>query len=372
MSRVVRLAHIGAFTALGLTAHALVNLRLLRVAPPADGPGRELVTVLLPLRNEASQAQRCIEAVQSALTAHGRAELIIVDDCSTDGTTDVVRAVIAADPRVRLISGERLPTGWLGKSHACQQAADAADDDSTLLVFIDADVELAVDALRRIERLIRGTGLAQVSPYPRQVAETAAERLVQPLLQWSWLTLLPLRVAERSNRPALGAANGQLFAVDASAYRHVGGHGSVRGHVLEDLELLKCLKRHGFHGSVTDGTDLACCRMYHGWSDLREGYAKSLWAAFGSPVGAVMSVSFLATVYLLPPLAWLSRPRDTVAALGTASGIVGRAVVAHRVGGRVWPDSVAHPLSVLALAWLTARSWWLHACGGLTWKGRAL
>lgn len=372
MSGFSAVARVGALAAVGLTVHTLINLRLLRTAPPSNGPGREQLSVLLPMRDESADAKRCIEAVQEALTVHRRAELVIVDDCSTDATLEVARALAAADPRIRLISGRPLPPGWMGKPHACQQAADAADTRSTLLIFVDADVVLTPDALARIERLMRDTGLEQLSPYPRQISLTASERLVQPLLQWLWLTLLPLRVAERSGRAALGAANGQLFAVDAAAYRRSGGHGSVRGEVLEDLELLKCLKRNGFHGSVVDGTDLASCHMYDGWTALRDGYAKSLWAVSGSPCSAVSSLGVLLTVYVIPPLAWLCRPGDRWAALGTASGFIGRAVVAHRVGGRVWPDCLAHPVSILSLGWLTGRSWWLHSCGTLVWKGRAL
>ncbi len=75
-------------------------------------------------------------------------------------------------------------------------------------------------------RLLDEAGLDLVSPYPRQEAP-GATRLVQPLLQWSWLTFLPLRLAERSPRPSLSAANGQLLAVRRDAYDRVGGHAAV-------------------------------------------------------------------------------------------------------------------------------------------------
>ena len=67
-----------------------------------------------------------------------------------------------------------------------------------------------------------------VSPYPRQVAVTWAERVVQPLLQWSWATLLPLRAAETSERTILVAANGQLLAITREAYDACGGHAGDR------------------------------------------------------------------------------------------------------------------------------------------------
>lgn len=366
MRRLARTASIGALIA---TAHTALNLWLLRV-PPAAGPGAEPISVLLPLRDEAARVEPCLRALVSSLTAYaGRAELVVLDDESTDGTAGVVARIA---PDARLIAGVPLPAGWLGKPHACAQAAAAADPSSTAYVFLDADVVLAADGLARTVALLRAAGLALVSPYPRQVAQTPATRLVQPLLQWSWLTFLPLRAAERSARASLAAANGQLLCVDAAAYRAVGGHGAVRDRVIEDMELLKAAKRKGFRGVVADGTDIATCHMYEGWASMRDGYAKSLWAAFGSPAGAAATLAMLAALYVLPPLAWLRHPRDPVLAAGAAAGVGGRVLVARRVGGRVWPDSAAHPASVGALAWLTALSLVRRRRGRLAWKGRSL
>jgi glycosyltransferase involved in cell wall biosynthesis len=360
-------ARAGSVAAVVLTAHTAINLRLLR-RPPAGGRDEPL-SVLVPVRNEASRILPCLQALSRALDGYGPAEAIVVDDGSTDGTDALVRA--HGDPRVRLLTGNALPAGWLGKPHACHQAAAAASPASTVLVFLDADVELAPDALRRTVGLLRGARLDLVSPYPRQRAETVTERVVQPLLQWSWATFLPLRAAEASSRPSLTAANGQLMAVDAASYRASGGHEAVRHEVLDDLALLKAFKRSGFRGGVADGTDLATCRMYENWSEVRDGYTKSLWSAFGSPAGAAAAIAALIWVYVLPPLAFVRRP-DRVLAAGTLAGVAGRAMVARRVAGRVWPDSATQPISILTLGWLTARSWRGRRGGNLHWKGRLI
>jgi hypothetical protein len=363
--RVGRLAvTAGSVLAAAGAAHAAVNAALLR--RPADAPPEAPVAIslLLPVRNEAARVEPCLRSLL-AQTGVPRLELVVLDDGSTDGTADVVRRVA---PAARLLTGAAPPPGWLGKPYACAQLAAAADPASELLVFVDADVVLAPHAVAATADLVERTGLDLVSPYPRQVAGTAAERLVQPLLQWSWLTFLPLRAAERSSRPSLAAANGQLLAVRRAGYDRAGGHAAVRDQVIDDVALLRAVRRAGGRGGVVDGTDLAACRMYDGWPALRDGYAKSLWSAFGSPAGAAGVFALLAGAYLLPAVAALRGSRVGLA--GYAAGVAGRVVTARRTGARAWPDALAHPASISVLAALTARSWRLRRAGRLAWKGR--
>jgi hypothetical protein len=350
------------------TLHAAWNLRRLRVPPHDPPPVAERVALLLPVRDEAHRVEPCL---RSLLAQEGLrdAEVVVLDDGSTDGTADVVRRVAGDDPRVRLLTGAALPSGWWGKPWACHQLA-AAVPEAAVLVFVDADVVLAPHAVAAAVTMLRWAGLDLVSPYPRQLAVTVPERLVQPLLQWSWLTTLPLGVAERSPRPSLAAANGQLLLVDAAAYRRAGGHGAVRAEMLEDIGLLRALKRAGGRGTVVDGTDLASCRMYDGWDSLRDGYAKSLWSAFGSLAGAAGVVGVLALAYVLPPVAALRGSRVGLA--GFAAGVAGRVLVGRRVRARVWPDALAHPVSVAAFGWLTAESVRRRRSGDLTVRGRRI
>jgi hypothetical protein len=219
--------------------------------------------------------------------------------------------------------------------------------------------------------VLEDAGLDLVSPWPRQLTGSAAERLVQPLQQWLWGTLLPLRLAERSPRPSLAAANGQFLVVRRAAYDRAGGHAAVRGEVIEDVALLRAVKAAGGRGAVVDGATLAACRMYDGWAGVRDGYAKSLWSAVGGrPVAAATAAAVLSAVWLLPPLAALTGSRAGLA--GYAAGVLNRAVVAARTGGRVWPDSLAHPLSIALLDVLVARSVAGHRRGTLQWRGRSV
>ncbi|MEV8516678.1 glycosyltransferase [Dactylosporangium sp. NPDC051484] len=353
---------IGCAALLALLVHTLANARLLR-RPPAAGaagvaPGQ--VAVLLPLRDEAARVEPCLRALLELPPA---IRVLVLDDGSTDGTAELVRRV--AGDRVTLLTGRPLPAGWLGKPHACQQLADAAGD-AEVLVFLDADVVLAPDAVERATVLLRRCGVDLLSPYPRIEAVGAGERLVQPLLQWSWLTFLPLRAMERSARPSLAAAGGQFLVVRREAYERAGGHAAVRDRVLEDIELARAVKRSGGRIALADGSALARCRMYASWRELSDGYAKSLWASFGSPLGAAAVLAMLLALYVVLPLTVLFG--QWAGLLAYALGVAGRVATARASGGRAFPDALAHPVCVLLFAWLVARSYARR--GRTTWKGR--
>lgn len=350
------LVRVGSALSVAGALHSMLNARLLRRPGPSSTPVPPL-SVLIPARDEAADIGAC---VASAL---GMYEVVVLDDGSTDGTGS-----LAAGAGARVVAGAPLPVGWLGKPWACAQLVAAADAASEVLVFLDADVRLAPGAVPAAVRLLLDSGLDVVCPFPRQQATGVAERLVQPLLQWSWLTTLPLRVAEWSTRPSLTGACGQFLVVRRSALDAAGGFAAVRGAVLDDLALVRAIKAAGGRGGDVDGTDLATCRMYRGWGELRDGYSKSLWSAFGSPAGAVIAVVGFVLAWVVPPVAAVRGSR--VGLVGYLAAVAGRVVCARRTGGRSFPDAAAHPASVTVFGWLTLRSLLLHRRGELRWKGR--
>lgn len=360
-----------------LTAHTIINARLLRRlrSAPAEiqetAEVQETVAVLLPLRDEADRVTPCLE---SLLRQRGvpHLRIFVLDDGSADGTAEVVRSV--AGDRVHLLTGHPPPEGWLGKPHACHQLSEAAAG-ADVLSFVDADVVLAEDAIATGTAMLREHGFTLLSPYPKI---TGTGRLLQPLLQWSWLTFLPMRAMERSPQPSLAAAGGQWLIVDRAGYQRAGGHAAVRGEVLEDIALARQVKRTGGRVALADASTHATCRMYSTWPELTAGYTKSLWASFGSPSAAGFVVVTLLFLYALPPAAapilavtgsgsWAS-----LAAAAYLLAVAGRTAAAKATGTRAWPDALAHPISIVLFAWLLIRSFSLRRRGLLSWRGRSL
>ncbi|MCH9830602.1 MAG: glycosyltransferase, partial [Actinomycetia bacterium] len=333
----------------------------------------EKVSVLIPARNEETHIALTIESIRNQCGL-ANLEILILDDQSTDSTAAIVQHLASQDSQIRLVSNEHNPpTGWLGKPHACHLLSQEAT--GSILVFVDADVSLEPHAITACVELMREEGFGLVAPYPQQLADTTIERLVQPLVIWSWATTMPLDIAEKSLRTSLSAASGQFLIFDSHAYRAAGGHGSVSGEVLEDIALMRSLKRSGSRCVTVNGSELAHCRMYENAKELTDGYTKSLWNAFGSPVGSIAVNSLLAFAYLVPPAAMIASRKKShrlAGAVGYFAGVTGRALVAKKTGSKVLPDSLAHPVSIAIFIGLNAVSWSRHLRGTNTWKGRAL
>ncbi|GAB2914689.1 glycosyltransferase [Rhodococcus aerolatus] len=352
---------------------ALVNRRALLRPPDPVPPTAERVAVCVPARDEA----RRLPGLLADLRAQVGVDVLrvwVLDDGSTDATAAAAQHAAGDDPRVVVVRGDGvLPAGRLGKPTACARLAGLAGD-AEVLVFVDADVRLAPTAVAAGVALLRGHHLDLVCPWPRQVAVTPVERLVQPLQQWSWFASLPLPVAQRSRRPSMAAACGQLLVLDAAAYHRAGGHDAVAGEVLEDLALTRAVRRAGALAAPAAGAGLAACRMCAAAAALRAGLGRSLWAAFGSPAQALSLGAALLVVGLLAELAAAAGrgPVRRWGLLGAGASLAGRVVAAGATGDRAWPDALAHPFGVLAVLGLTVDSHRSRRRGTLRWRGRAV
>lgn len=105
------------------------------------------LAIVIPAYNEASRLPATLHSVRDFLDRDGRsAEVIVVDDGSTDGTSTVVREVERTDDRVRLI---RLPQNR-GKGYAVRTGVVNAN--AELVLFADADGATPFDEFHRLER----------------------------------------------------------------------------------------------------------------------------------------------------------------------------------------------------------------------------
>ncbi len=335
---------------------------------------RPFVSVLIPARDEAAR----IAATVRRLLAQNypRFEVIVLDDASRDGTAAAARAAVGGDPRLRLLTGAELPAGWLGKNWACAQLAEAARGE--VLVFTDADVEWSPGALTALMAYFQASRADMASVWPTQRTHTWAERLVVPLMALTVVGYLPVVGVHYLPFVSMAAANGQCLAFRREAYRLLGGHEGVKASIIEDITLARRAKRLRLRLRLADGDGLIACRMYAGWPEVRDGYAKNILAGHGNLFFLALSTLFHWSIFLFPPVwlltgwtwplaGWPWLPL-LLTALGVGTRLLTAAVTRQRLG-----DALLLPFSVLAMTAIAGRAaWWQVRYGGPQWKGRRI
>ncbi|MBP7897750.1 MAG: glycosyltransferase [Candidatus Planktophila sp.] len=318
-------------------------------------------SLLVPCRNEADNAAELVASL-GALD-HLNFEVIFIDDNSTDGTGDLLRQATASRPSMKVINAEQLPDGWMGKPWALSQGLIHATHE--YIVTIDADVRLAPHALSAMDALLQKTGSDFLSPYPCQEAVTLSERLIQPLLQWTWMTTVPLRLAMQSSRKSLAVANGQFLLMRKSALISSGGFATIKSSVLDDIDLARALIHGGFRGGVCDGSTIASTRMYSSFKEIRAGYGKSMSTGFGGIFGSIALALVMAVSAILPFIASIAG--STIATASLLMVIASRIISA--ISSRsLLIDALLHPISALLFIYLLIYSNLFHS--RITWKGR--
>ncbi len=339
---------------LGILLFNMVLFPVLRREKP-KGP-RPSVSLLVPARNEAHNLQETLPG----MLLQGVQEILILNDHSTDATAEVVEAFGRQDARVRLIGGLPKPEGWMGKTWACYQLAQAAQGE--VLIFTDADVRWGKRGVRAVLARMEREQTGLLSVYPRQMTRSLAERVLLPLIDNVLLCYLPYPLVA-TPFPSAAAANGQVMAFTRMAYLASGGHAAVRGEVLEDVRLAQKTKAAGQRIGVALGGNLVAVRMYRSYAEIIEGLGKNL-IEFHGRSRVVLALSYLAHLLaytLCWPLAWLDPGWLLVGALG----LLERLLINLKTGREGW-EFVLVPLAPLFSTPIYLRS----GQKTYTWKGR--
>ncbi len=257
-------------------AIAVVNLRAVpRLQRFRLGAGQPRVSVLVPARNEEPNVTACLSSL--AAQRYPNFEVLVLDDHSTDATRAAIEKVNGDG--VRIVAARPLPPGWNGKPWACQQLAAVASGE--LLFFTDADTVHHPETLARAVAALQTTGADLLTALTGVRMKTVGELLTVPFPLWSILTLLPVPVAYALRKSgAFVAGNGKFLLFRRQCYEAIGGHAATRTHAAEDMEIARLAKKAGFCWRLVNATGMVSARLYQGWSEAREGFAKNYFALF--------------------------------------------------------------------------------------------
>lgn len=289
-----------------ITINYLCNLKTFRFPPVCRVTNPPpLLSVLIPARNEELRLTPCLDSVTG--NDYPNFEVLVLDDHSHDDTAGLIDRHAKGDSRIRRLTGQDLPGGWTGKAWACHQLSQAAKGD--FLLFLDADTRLSGTALSSAVNVALEQRSDLLSLWPQQEAKTWSEILVIPFVHLFILFYLPHWM--RGRQAQLGAANGQFMLFRKAAYKKIGGHESVRGHMVEDIALARRLRQDGLKVLNLDGSDpgapeaLVRCRMYSRFAEVWEGFTKNLYPSFDGNLLAFFIFQFLQILVFLTPFFFL-------------------------------------------------------------------
>jgi glycosyltransferase involved in cell wall biosynthesis len=120
----------------------LLAWRAVAARPVKRAPFEPTVSVLIPAYNEAEAIATTLEAVLAQRYPKDRLQVLVVSDCSDDGTDDIVRSF--ADRGVELLRQPERGGKALGLNAAVRQAR------GDILVFCDANARFEPDCVREL------------------------------------------------------------------------------------------------------------------------------------------------------------------------------------------------------------------------------
>ncbi len=331
------------------------------------------VSIVVPARNE----ERSIEACVRSLLAQRWLdfEVIVVDDRSDDATPAILARLAIEDDRLRVVRGQPLPEGWVGKPWALQQGAAVAR--GSWILFTDADSEhepLGVASALSFALDAEADALT-IGPYQR--LETFWERAVMPAILG--MIMVGAGSLAKVNDPMtdFALANGQYILVRRSALAALGGHAALRDKIAEDLEFARLLKNDGrFRMILAGGLNLASVRMYQSFDEIWAGFTKNFALGVDSPIEYWTAMAACGLVSFVPPLLAIrsfrgGRPAKAVEALAASFVLM---AAASRGMARTHHEkklALFHPLGMSVLTAIGVNSGLRWYSGkGVEWRGR--
>lgn len=339
------------------------------------------VSICIPARNEEDVIEHCVTSALKQNYDHF--EVLVLDDNSTDRTTHILKQLSGIISNLRHIQGEPKPEDWNGKPWACHQLYQQAKGE--ILLFIDADVWIEPETLNKTVSELKRYDMITV--WPQQILRSFWERMIIPLVYFALLTLLPSKYVERSPRwlpnglrdlldPKFSAACGQFMAYNRPVLEAVEGFERIKRSIVDDVEMAKILKAHGYMIRMFTGIEMVYCRMYKDHHEIWNGFKKNFLAGFDNQVlfilmGVIHFVVFLFPVFTLF-YSWYYGLNDILLLSGFALLLIiaQRSLIDHWFSWNIF-YGLLHPLSVVWFQILGIVSLIQHHLGiKNSWKGR--
>ena len=289
-----------------LTATAILLSRLLKGASrrspilpqPANPDLIGKVSVVVPTLNEAERITPCLKGLSRQ--SYELREAIIVDSNSQDGTPELVKNAGSYDPRLRLITDDPLPPGWVGRPWALHTGYLHTSNHSEWFLGIDADTEPQPGLIASLVTTAETEGYDMVSLAPQFILQYPGEWCLQPALLMTLLYRFDSAGVDAVTSSRV-MANGQCFLCRRSVLTQLEGYISAAGSFCDDVTLARNIAAAGYKVGFFDGSKVIKVRMYEGAKETWNEWGRSLDLKDAASTSQVWGdVLFLLCVQALP------------------------------------------------------------------------
>lgn len=347
------------------TLISLANLLSGLHLPDETSASSPKVSVLIPARNEEKNIGKLLAALQQQ--DYPELEVIVCNDHSSDGTEEILNWFAGEEPRFSWFMGEKLPTDWLGKNFACHQLAQKASGE--FLLFLDADVELSPDAIRKAVAFFQEKKLSLLSVFPQQKMQSLAEWTTVPVMNWILQSLLSMILVQKTRFASLSAANGQLMMFGADDYRKYQWHEQVKNENVEDIRIARLVKTSGLKMAVLLGNRDVYCRMYSRFDEAVAGFSRNVHQYFGGS-RAVMFLFWF--IVCLGPFIVFFTNQWWFFGLFAPLVVVNRMAVAWSGRQNLIGSVLLHPLQMIGFSAIVFTNVFRRVKKETEWKGRKI
>ena len=261
---------------------------------------KKSLCIIIPARNEEKYIS---ETIKSILTQDVKKFVLIVDDNSTDKTSEEALRTFKKNKfsQYKIIDALRLPEGWSGKVWALKQGVDwAAKQKFSHFLFIDSDIILKKDIVKRTLYHMNDKKLTMVSLMAKLKCQSLWEFLLIPSFIYFFQKLYPFSKVN-DNRETLAAAAGGFILCKSEIFKKENIYEQIKNKIIDDCNLAKKIK------SCNSNIWLGLTRMVESqrsYTKLEEVWRMVSRTAYEqlnhSILLLIVSIFGMITIYILP------------------------------------------------------------------------
>lgn len=352
----------------GMCVYLLVvsrRIAYLKSIPPLTEKDPPSIAVIIAVKDEEAEVENALRSVCNL--NYPALKIVAVNDRSTDNTPQILQRMAQANPKIEVITIESLPEGWLGKNHALYQGYLATS--SEWMLFADADVLIAQDALRKAVHYVQQNNLDHLTALPEI---TSSSKLFKAVMNTFALMLnvklRPWDIANPGSNASMGV--GAFNLVKRSAYEGAGTHKVISLRPDDDLKLGERIKRAGYRQNVVFGDGEISLQWYSSLREFVAGLMKNTFSVANYNIFMAMGMALSALLLVVLPwplLLFFGYPYTIVAVVIFLSQLV---IMLGVKGIRAaWWHALLIPFSGLVMVYIIlVSSYRTLRQGGIYWR----